>query len=178
MNEERIVRRATRRKAIKKEGSGRERKKKKYKRGEKEKRVESQDMDDRGDTRLFHKVYQRVLAIVNHHFQSSALVYNIYIYCWHSYSSAHTSLSRGLRNTISPPPVFIIIIMWVSLSFGSFEFTDSVLLVCAENKTKNKSSSSSITGSEREEPPTGFFFFSLNQSLIYTVDVYIPPAVD
>jgi hypothetical protein len=65
--------------------------------------------------------------------------------------------------------------MWVSLSFGSFEFTDSVLLVCAENKTKNKSSSSSITGSEREEPPTVFFFFSLNQSLIYSVDVYIPP---
>ncbi len=76
MNEERIAQRATRRKAIKKE----RRKKKKKKKGEKEKRAESQDMDDRGDTRLFHKVDQRVLAIVNHHFQSSALVYNIYIY--------------------------------------------------------------------------------------------------
>jgi hypothetical protein len=75
-------------------------------------------MDDRGDTRLFHKVYQRVLAIVNHHFQSSALVYNIYIYCWHSYSSAHTSLSRGLRNTIFFFPRFYyyyyvgVIVLW------------------------------------------------------------------
>lgn len=75
-------------------------------------------------------------------------------------------------------PVFIIIIMWVSLSFGSFEFTDSVLLVCAENKTKNKSSSSSITGSEREEPPTVFFFFQSQPKLdILRGCVYTPPQL-
>jgi hypothetical protein len=94
-----------------KEGRKRPREKeKKIKREEKEKRVESQDMDDRGDTRLFHKVDQRVLAIVNHHFQSPALVYNIYIYCWHSYSSAHTSLSRGLRNTIFFLPFLLLLL--------------------------------------------------------------------
>ena len=113
MNEERIVRRrATRRKAIKKENKGSKRKKKRG--GEKEKRVESQDMDDRGDTRLFHKVDQRVLEIVNHHFQSSALVYNIYIYTVGIVTPVHTYtptvfLEAYVTQFFSSPPFLLLL---------------------------------------------------------------------
>jgi len=176
MNEERIVRRrATRRKAIKKENKGSKRKKKRG--GEKEKRVESQDMDDRGDTRLFHKVDQRVLEIVNHHFQSSALVYNIYIYTVGIVTPVHTYtptvfLEAYVTQFFLSPRFYYYCFVGVIVLWFSRVHRQCSPRMCREERG-DKSRSSSITGSEREEPPAGFS--SLNQSLIYSVDIYIPP---